>query len=68
MSDPTTTTTTTTVDPNIYRFAAFKFQLQAPSRQGLNEMVSQDTGAYAFPKGDESKDPSVRVYDPDAPV
>jgi hypothetical protein len=64
----TTTTTTTTVNPDIYRFGGFKFQLQAPDRCGFNEIIPQVSGSYAFPKGDEATDPSIKIYEPDSPV
>ena len=52
MDDITTTTTTTTVNPDVYRFSGFRYQMQAPSLSGFNTIVPQESGFYAFPNND----------------
>lgn len=51
-----------------YRFGGFKYTLRAPSCYGPNDIIPQEKGLYAFPKGDEAVDPSVNFYEPDAPL
>jgi hypothetical protein len=57
MSNTTTTTTTTTLNPDIYRFEGLRYQLQAPDRQGFNEIVPQVSSLYSFPQGDQQQTP-----------
>jgi len=39
-------------DRNVYRFEGFRYQLQAPSTWGPNEIVPQMVSLYAFPRTD----------------
>ena len=57
MTNTTTTTTTTTLNPNIYRFEGLRYQMQAPSTSGFNEIIPQVSSLYSFPKGDQQQTP-----------
>ena len=53
------TTTTTTLppstNPNVYRFGGLRCTLRAPDKRGPDDIIPQEPGLYAFPKGDENK-------------
>ena len=56
------------IEANKYRFSAFKYGLRSPARLGPNDIVTQNSGSYAFPRGDDAVDPSVKIYDSDGPI
>jgi len=58
----------TQIQNDRYRFGAFKYSLRAPDTLGPNDIIAQTLGAYAFPRGEEATDPSLNIYDKDAPI
>ena len=51
-----------------YRFSAFRYGLRSPDTSGPNDIVMQISGSYAFPRGEEAQEPSLNLYESNAPL